>query len=76
MAYEWLAPLLTPTALASVQADARPLLALLLCLLFIIAMSVLIWYISFATGKAYPKKKPEGAAAKGRWQRIAMPWRR
>ncbi|KAF3047747.1 hypothetical protein E8E12_011594 [Didymella heteroderae] len=33
MAFEFLAPILTPTALRSVQADARPLLTLLLVII-------------------------------------------
>lgn len=57
MAFEWLAPILTPAALRSVQADPYPLLILLLVIIGITLECVLCWYIHFVTEKAYPKKK-------------------
>lgn len=59
MAWEFLAPILTPTALRSVQADARPLLTLLLVIIGLSMFVGVCFYISFVTGKAYPKKKTE-----------------
>lgn len=59
MAFEWLAPILTPEALRSVQADPSPLVTTLLVLLGITAESVLIWYISFATRPPVDKSKPK-----------------
>lgn len=59
MAWEFLAPILTPTALRSVQADARPLLTLLLVIIGLSLFVSVCFYISFVTGKAYPKKKTE-----------------
>jgi hypothetical protein len=56
MAFEWLAPILTPTALRSVQADGRPVITLFLVLFGLSIFGVLIWYIHFETSKAYPKK--------------------
>lgn len=56
MAFEWLAPILTPTALRSVQADGRPVITLFLVLFSLIGFGVVIWYIHFETSKAYPKK--------------------
>lgn len=57
MAWEFLSPILTPAALRSVQADARPLLTLLLVIIGLALLVGLAFYISFVTGKAYPKKK-------------------
>lgn len=59
MAFEFLAPILTPTALRSVQANARPLLTLLLVIIGLSSFVAVCFYISFVTGKAYPKKKVE-----------------
>jgi hypothetical protein len=59
MAFEWLAPILTPTALRSVQADPYPLLILLLVIIGLTLQGVLCWYIHFVTEKAYPRKKAE-----------------
>jgi 3-oxoacyl-[acyl-carrier protein] reductase len=56
MAFEWLAPILTPTALRSVQADGRPVITLFLVIFGLSVFGVLIWYIHFETSKAYPKK--------------------
>ncbi|KAH7394016.1 hypothetical protein DE146DRAFT_679299 [Phaeosphaeria sp. MPI-PUGE-AT-0046c] len=56
MAFEWLAPILTPTALRSVQADGRPVITLFLVLFSLSVFGALIWYIHFETSKAYPKK--------------------
>lgn len=61
MAFEWLAPILTPTALRSVQADGRPVIVLFLVLFSLIGFGVLIWYVHFITEKEYPKKKDPNA---------------
>ncbi|EAT80674.1 hypothetical protein SNOG_12262 [Parastagonospora nodorum SN15] len=45
MAFEWLAPILTPTALRSVQADARPVITLFLVIFGLSIFGVLIWSI-------------------------------
>ncbi|KAH8724616.1 hypothetical protein GQ44DRAFT_617847 [Phaeosphaeriaceae sp. PMI808] len=66
MAFEWLAPILTPTALRSVQADGRPVITLFLVIFGLILFGVLCWYINFETGKAYPKKpNPNAKKATG-----------
>ncbi|KAF2669993.1 hypothetical protein BT63DRAFT_423965 [Microthyrium microscopicum] len=72
MAFEFLKPVLTPNALATVQANPVLLAYLLGWLFAIIFVGLLAWYISFVTGQAYkkPAKKPDpkkaGAApAKG-----------
>jgi hypothetical protein len=57
MAFDWLAPILTPAALRSVQADGRPVIALFLVIFGLSVFGVLIWYIHFVTSKMYPKKK-------------------
>ncbi|CAO2656280.1 Nn.00g050830.m01.CDS01 [Neocucurbitaria sp. VM-36] len=57
MAFEWLAPILTPAALRSVQADGRPVITLFLVIFGLSIMGVLIWYIHFVTSKEYPKRK-------------------
>jgi hypothetical protein len=59
--FDWLAPILTPTALRSVQADSGPVITLFLVIFSLIVFGVLIWYIDFETGKAYPKKKDPNA---------------
>lgn len=59
MAWEFLKPILTPAALRSIQADARPLLTLVLVLIGLPIFVAVCFYISFVTGKAYPKKKVE-----------------
>jgi hypothetical protein len=56
MAFEWLAPILTPTALRSVQADGRPVITLFLVIFGLSLFGLLCWYIHFETSKAYPKK--------------------
>ncbi|KAF1839697.1 hypothetical protein BDW02DRAFT_486214 [Decorospora gaudefroyi] len=61
MAFEWLAPILTPAALRSVQADGRPVIALFLVIFGLSMFGVLIWYIHFVTAKMYPKKKDPNA---------------
>ncbi|KAH7378833.1 hypothetical protein BKA66DRAFT_513231 [Pyrenochaeta sp. MPI-SDFR-AT-0127] len=47
MAFEWLAPILTPTALRSVQADGRPVITLFLVIFGLSLFGVLCWYIHF-----------------------------
>ncbi|KAL5116837.1 hypothetical protein ACEQ8H_005318 [Pleosporales sp. CAS-2024a] len=56
MAFEWLAPILTPAALRSVQADGQPVITLFLVLPGLSILGAVIWYIDFETSKAYPKK--------------------
>ncbi|EOA89866.1 uncharacterized protein SETTUDRAFT_167597 [Exserohilum turcica Et28A] len=56
MGFEWLAPILTPEALRSVEADGRPVITLFGVIAGLIALSVLIWYTHFVTSKMYPKK--------------------
>jgi hypothetical protein len=56
MAFEWLAPILTPTALRSVQADPHPVITLFIVIFGLSIFGALIWYIDFETSKAYPKK--------------------
>jgi hypothetical protein len=66
MAFEWLAPILTPTALRSVQADGRPVITLFLVIFGLLLFGALIWYIDFETSKAYPKKvDPKAKKATG-----------
>jgi hypothetical protein len=60
MAWEFLRPILTPNALATVQAQPYLLALFLGWLLALILIGVLAWYISFVTGKAYKKPKKEG----------------
>jgi len=56
MGFDFLAPILTPAALRSVQADGRPVITLFLVIFGLSLMGALVWYISFETSKAYPKK--------------------
>lgn len=49
MAWEWLAPILTPAALRSVQADASPLATTLLCIIGLIVEGGICWWIAYAT---------------------------
>ena len=56
MGFEFLAPILTPAALRSVEADGRPVITLILVIIGLSTFSVLIWYIHFVTSKEYPKK--------------------
>jgi len=62
MAWEFLKPILTPNALATVQANPIILAYFLGWVLAIITLILIAWYISFVTGKAY--KKPKKAKAK------------
>jgi hypothetical protein len=64
MAWEFLKPILTPNALATVQANPILLAYLLAWLLAIITLILIAWYISFVTGKAY--KKPKKLKGKSR----------
>ncbi|KAF2682365.1 hypothetical protein K458DRAFT_419763 [Lentithecium fluviatile CBS 122367] len=65
MAFEWLAPILTPEALRSVQADPSPLVTTLLVIIGLTLEGLLIWYISFATRPPVDKTKPKPAKKKG-----------
>ena len=61
MAWEWLD--LTPEAYRSLNADPTPLLTALLCLLTLVFLSVMMWYIHFVTDRDQikppaQKKKP------------------
>jgi hypothetical protein len=57
MAWEFLKPILTPNALATVQANPILLAYFLGWLLAWISVALLAWYISFTTGKVYKKQK-------------------
>jgi hypothetical protein len=56
MGFDFLAPILTPAALRSVQADGRPVITLVFVIFGLSLMGAMCWYISFETSKAYPKK--------------------
>lgn len=60
----FLKPILTPNALATVQANPVLLAYALATIGGMIFLSVLSWYISFQTSKAY--KKPKGANKGGK----------
>jgi hypothetical protein len=61
MAWEFLRPILTPNALATVQANPILLAYFLGWLLTIITIACLAFYISWITGKVYKKpKKTDG----------------
>lgn len=62
--FDWLAPILTPAALRSVQADGRPVITLFLVIFGLSMFGVLIWYVHFVTSKMYPKKKDPNAKKK------------
>jgi hypothetical protein len=64
MAWEFLRPILTANALATVQAEPILLAYFLGWLFACISVGLLAWYISFVTGKAY--KKPKKVDEKGR----------
>ncbi|KAF2398865.1 hypothetical protein EJ06DRAFT_93285 [Trichodelitschia bisporula] len=68
MAWEFLRPILTPNALATVQARPMLLAYFLAGLGGMISIICLAFYISFETGKAYRKPKTDakgGAPARG-----------
>jgi len=65
MAWEFLRPILTPNALATIQANPILLAYFLGWLLAIISLALFAWYISFVTGKAYKKPKKGGAKPVG-----------
>jgi hypothetical protein len=72
MAFEFLKPILTPNALATVQANPILLAYFLGWLLACISIGLLAWYISFTTGKAYrkpPKKAEEKKSLLGRFRK-------
>lgn len=58
----FLSGILTPTALASVEADPTPLITFGLAQAALTAIGVGAWYISFVTSKPYnkPGQKKEG----------------
>jgi len=58
MAFEFLKPILTPNALATVQANPIVLAYFLGWLLACVSVGMLAWYISLTTGRAYRKPKP------------------
>jgi hypothetical protein len=59
MAFEALAPILTPEALRSIQADSSPLITIALVLTGLSLEGALIWYISFVTAPPVDKSKPK-----------------
>ena len=61
MGFDFLAPILTPAALRSVQADGRPVITLSIVLFGLSMFGTLIWYIHFVTSKMYPKRKDPNA---------------
>jgi hypothetical protein len=65
MAFEFLKPILTPNALATVQANPILLAYFLGWLLACISIGLLAWYISFTTGKAYRKPQKQIDEKKG-----------
>lgn len=56
MGFSWLAPILTPEALRSVEADGRPVITLFLVIFGLSLFGTLIWYIHFITSKDNPKR--------------------
>ncbi|KAL5379742.1 hypothetical protein DPSP01_008214 [Paraphaeosphaeria sporulosa] len=63
--FEFLAPITTPEALRSVQADARPLVTLILAIVGISLEITLCWYIAFATRDPNKKREPKWQQFKG-----------
>jgi hypothetical protein len=53
---DFLSGILTPNGLATCNRDPQVLLSTLFTILGLILMCVLVWYISFVTGKAYPPR--------------------
>ena len=64
MALEFLAPITTPEALRSVQADPQPLITLILVLVALSLEITLCWYIAFAT-RGERKREPKWQQFKG-----------
>ncbi|KAG9380551.1 FabG Dehydrogenase [Pyrenophora tritici-repentis] len=62
--FDFLAPILTPAALRSVQADGRPVITLFLVIFGLSIFGTVIWYVHFVTSKMYPKKKDPNAKPK------------
>lgn len=60
MAFEFLRPILTANALATVQANPVLLAYTIAWLLAIILVGVVAWYIHFVTNKVYAKPKKPG----------------
>ncbi len=65
MAFEFLKPILTPNALATVQANPILLAYFLGWLMACVSIGMLAWYISFTTGKAYRKPQKKVDEKKG-----------
>lgn len=59
MAVEFLRPILTPAAFATVSAAPEILVTFLLVQLGLAILGGLAWYIHYVTEKAYPRKKEE-----------------
>jgi hypothetical protein len=64
---DFLSRILTPQAFAVVSASPE-LITLLLVLISMTALCLLVWYVHFVTGKAYPK--PKDAKAKPLWKKL------
>lgn len=65
---DFLSALLTPNGLATCNRNPSVLLSTLFTILGLILMCLLVWYISYVTGKAYPKRP--GAKKEGPVQKI------
>ncbi|KAJ4296197.1 hypothetical protein N0V90_006241 [Kalmusia sp. IMI 367209] len=65
MALEFLAPITTPEALRSVQADSRPLITTILVIIALALEITLCWYIAFATRDPTKKREPKWQQFKG-----------
>jgi hypothetical protein len=65
---DFLSGILTPRAFAVVSASPELLTTLVLVLISMSALCLLVWYIHFVTGKAYPKKKDDNA--KPLWKKL------
>jgi hypothetical protein len=79
MAWEFLRPILTPNALATVQARPILLAYFLGWMLTILSLISLAWYVSFVTGKVYKKPKKvdgKGGAAPSMQRKLLAVFRR
>jgi len=65
---DFLSGILTPQAFAVVSASPELLVTLILVLISMSALCLLVWYVHFVTGKAYPKPKDE--KAKPLWKKL------
>lgn len=66
---DFLAGILTPQAFAVVSASPELLTTLVLVWISMTALCLLVWYVHFITGKAYPK--PKDKKAKPLWAKLA-----